>query len=263
MTLLADTHVHLYETYDLDVAFSSALANLQRLQPAGADRTCLALLLAERHDCHAFEHLRQNPASAARATYRVKGTPDERALSVAAADGSSLYLVAGRQVATRERLEVLALLGDPGVRDGGDILDTIGRIAESGAVPVLAWAVGKWTGRRGGIVESVLRAVTPGQLLLGDSSMRPREWLVSRMFREAAERGFGIVGGTDPLPFAGQETVIGRYGIAADVFIDDGSPIASLRDLLTGPADRMTLAGRRDSLLSVAARMVRQRLAKK
>jgi len=126
---------------------------------------------------------------------------------------------------------------------------------------VIAWAPGKWLGRRGRVVWSLLEAVAPQHLLVGDTSMRPRGWPTPRVMREAVRRGFTIVGGTDPLPFPGQEAVIGRYGIAAETEIDPRKPVTALRALLAGKSGRISLAGRRDSLASVAARLVRHRLA--
>jgi|WetSurMetagenome_2_1015567.scaffolds.fasta_scaffold148002_2 hypothetical protein len=260
MTLLADTHVHLYDSYNLDTAFSSAFANLSRLRPDVPGPTCLALFLAERRDCHAFDRLREHCTTSGTSRHRIDTTADDRVLSISRDDGRSLLLVAGRQIATRERLEVLALLGEPGVPDGGDILDTIGRVSEGGAVPVLAWAPGKWTGHREAVVRSVLRASSPTRLLVGDSSMRPRGWPVPAPLREAERQGFVVVAGTDPLPFRGQESVIGRYGISVDAETRGGSPLPDLRASLTGATGPVVVAGQRDSLASVAVRLVRHRL---
>jgi hypothetical protein len=263
MLFLADTHVHLYGVYDLDRAFSSAFTNLGRMRTetgfGPTQPAAFALLLTERHECQAFDRL--GAGTERLKAHRIEHTPDNGALVVRNIAGDWLYLFAGRQVVTHERLEVLALAGAPGVLDGGDILDTISRVRASGAVPVLAWAPGKWLGRRGRIVESVLDRVSPGDLLIGDTSLRPRDWPTPRLLNVSAQRGFTIVGGTDPLPFRGQETVIGRYGVSADVDLDGNAPVSSLRALLTAGAGRLSLAGRRDSLASVALRLVRHRLA--
>jgi len=263
MLFLADTHVHLYAGYDLDRAFSSAFANLGRAKTAlgfGASQpAALALFLAERHDCRAFERLRAGEERLA--AHRVEPCPEDLALVIRGGSDEWLYLVAGRQIVTRERLEVLALAGPPTVTDGGDILDTVGRIREGAGVPVLAWAPGKWLGRRGRVVESVLGTASPTDLLVGDTSMRPRGFATPRLMEEASHRGFAIAGGTDPLPFPGQEAVIGRYGVSADADIDPRAPVASLRALLTAGGGRLSLAGRRDTLASVAMRLVRHRLA--
>jgi hypothetical protein len=266
MRVLADTHVHLYDGHDLDLAFSAAFANLPRLLPGGggvsAEPVELALLLSERHDCHAFERLRSGERASLPARHRVERLADEWAVVVTNGSGARLHLVAGRQIATRERLEVLALCGDPGVPDGGDILDTIGRVAEAGSVPVLAWAPGKWTGRRAVVIASTLDAVRPQDVLIGDTSMRPRGWRTGPLMREAQGRGFTVVAGTDPLPFAGQELVIGRYGIVAEAEFDPAAPVAGFRALFTSGRGRVAIAGRRDSLASVVSRLVRHRLAK-
>jgi len=263
--LIADAHVHLYDNCNLDRAFESAFANLGRLRGAAGDEPegtiNLALLLTERHDCRAFERLRDGAGRGILSAHQVEVSPEEQAVILRNGAGDRLYVFAGRQVATRERLEILALGGDPGVADGGDILDTIGRVREGGAVPALAWAPGKWLGPRGGIAAAVIDGASAGQLLIGDSSMRPRGWPTPAPMREAALRGLAVVGGTDPLPFAGQESVIGRYATRIAGGLDARAPVSSLRALLTGDAARVSLVGRRDSLVSVGARLLRHRLA--
>ncbi len=262
MLLLADTHVHLYEAYDLDTAFTSAFANLRNMEKecgrAPATLAAYALFLTERHDSHAFERLRSPGRAPSR--HSVEATSDDNVVIVRDAGGSALYLVAGRQIATRERLEVLALGVTTTVADGGDILDTIAQVRSAGGVPVLAWAPGKWTGRRGRVVQSVLDGCSPGQLLIGDTSMRPRGFGTPRLLQHGEQLGYTVVAGSDPLPFEGQESVIGRYGIAVESEIDLRRPGSALLKVVAGGGGPVALAGRRDSLPSVLARLIRPRL---
>jgi hypothetical protein len=183
----------------------------------------------------------------------------DEVLTVTNGNGQSVHVVAGRQVATRERLEVLALATTAEVADGGDILETVERIAAAGGIPVLAWAPGKWLGRRGRRVHAILSEVQPGGLLIGDTAMRPRGWPTPRLMLEAKRRGFAIVAGTDPLPLAGEESLIGRYGIAADGVNGAATMIADLRALLAD--GRVAVTGRRASPGDAAARWLRLRLA--
>jgi hypothetical protein len=265
MLLLADTHVHLYDCYDLDACFASAFANLVRLDPraaagAGPADTIKLLCLAERRGCRVFRQLRDRANGLRLSRHVIEDGPGPGVLVVRNQAGDRLHVAAGRQVATRERLEVLALTVDLEVTDGGDILDTIGRIEAGGALPVLPWAPGKWTGHRAKVVRSVLNSAPPDRLFVGDTSMRPHGWPTPRLMREAAERGFAVLAGTDPLPFKGQEAAIGRYGIVADGAFDSLTPADTLRMLRR--RGLASVAGRRDSAFSVAARLVRLRLAK-
>lgn len=265
MLLLADTHVHLYDAYDLDACFTFAFDNFRRIErgcgPAGASGAIKLLCLAERRDCRMFERLREGGKGVPLSRHRVEPGAELAAVVVRNAADETLHLVAGRQVATRERLEVLALGGDVGVPDGKDILETIGRVRDEGALPVLAWAVGKWTGRRAEVVRSVLGVESPATLYIGDSSMRPNGWPRPRLMREAAARGFAIVAGSDPLPFPGQEALVASYGICASGDFDERAPVAGFRQLLTTGRPQFSFAGRRDSIASVAARLLRLRLA--
>ena len=192
MLLIADTHVHLYDGYDLDRAFSSAFANLARLKAAAAQattapaRTRCSLPNATTATPSTACASRRAPGGSCR--HRLAETPDAEVMTVTSATGETLYLVAGRQIVTRERLEVLAL-ATPGECPTAAIYWTrLRAFAAVGGVPVLAWAPGKWLGRRGRVVQSVLRESEPSGLLVGDTSMRPRGWATPRLMREAGRR---------------------------------------------------------------------------
>ncbi len=253
MRLVADTHVHVYDCYNLQKAFSAAVSNLKRIAGEGASDTAVhALCLTERHDCRFF----RNAGEMKVPDWSVDAVQSE-SVAIRHADGAGLVILAGRQIVTRERLEILALTVDAGVEDGAGIMETISRVNEAGGVAVLPWSPGKWWGGRGAIVSRVLNETDPRKLLVGDSLARPAGWGEPGLMRAAREKGFKIVAGSDPLPFAGEEGLIGRYAITCEAEFDIKSPARELRRILRDPAVKIKRAGDRNNLLSFLLRALK------
>lgn len=244
MSIVADGHVHLYPCYRMETALASLVANLFGLGRPAASHAARAGLLAERYDCRIFRGLHAG-------SLRVPGwdvTPlsDEGGESVVAASGNDkVYLLPGRQVATAERLEVLALLTDADLPDGVPVKETIDAVHDAGGLPALNWAPGKWLFGRARIVNDLFASVPPAHLLVCDTSLRPIGWNEPRAMREAGRHGFTVIAGSDPLPFPGQERLAGTYGFVADAPFDENAPAASLRHALTEHGQRIQRAGRR------------------
>jgi hypothetical protein len=223
--LVADGHVHLYPFYDLPRAAAALENNLRRHGASGIP----AGFLAERHDCRIFEDLRQGRLRLGGREVRPAG---EECLAVLGEEGPRLLLFAGRQIVTAERLEVLALTVDLRIPDGSPAAEVIGRVQAAGGVPVLAWAPGKWFFKRGEVVAGLLGRFPAGRLLLGDTTLRPTLWAEPRLMRHARRRGFGVLAGSDPLPFPGEERMLGRYATVLEGDLDLARPLEGVRKIL-------------------------------
>lgn len=260
MPVAADTHVHIYPNHDLRVFFESGFRNLSGLVPADkiAD-TALVCCLTEGRGHHAFRDLAAGRLALPEG-YTCTPGPDPAALRVEH-DGRALHLVAGRQVVTRERLEVLALTVDADLPDDGPVGATLAAARDAGAVPVLSWSPGKWFGGRGRTIREILDQATPGGLLLGDTTLRPTCWPEPLLMKHGRSRGIAILAGSDPLPQLGEESYVGTYGIVAQVPFDAGKPASSLRDLLRSDK-ALELRGRRCGPLEMVRRWNRHRTNK-
>ena len=175
-----------------------------------------------------------------------------------------LVVIAGRQVVTAERLEVLALgLVEP-VEGGLSVEETVLRVQGRGALAVLPWGLGKWIGERG---EAVARLIdTPpgraGGLVLGDNAGRPGLGPRPPLFDMAAAKRMTLLPGSDPLPIASAQHHACSYGVIL------GGPfeldqigrqvIAGLRDV--GPVPRRF--GERHGLVSFVRQQVTLRLSR-
>lgn len=242
-SLVADGHVHLYGCYDFSRLLSLASSSLGTLARPGE---ALGIFLTERAECDFFR---------AACCRHAEFVPLERqGEEIVAGRIGELFVFAGRQIATSERLEVLALCSNDSFADGLTFEESLAQVRASGALPVLPWSPGKWTGKRGRIIERVLADAKPGELLLADSSLRPRGIPEPVVFQNARSRGFGIIAGTDPLPFPGQESEVGTFGFRLPHF-DIGSPLRSVRDALLKPHPEIETVGKRSSLPAVIKRL--------
>jgi hypothetical protein len=255
MQLIGDAHVHVYPFYSPRLALDTLRRNLVALD---RNAICLAFL-AERADCRFFADFARNGA-------RLLDAPVEldvlgECLVLRERNFPDLFLFAGRQIVTRERVEILALTTDVAPPDGLPAADTVGRIQESGGIPVISWAPGKWFFARKKVVADLLERFAPGSLLVGDTSLRPRGWLMPALMKQALADGFGLVAGSDPLPVPGEEAVMGTYGIEVDAPFAVSDPVNSVRAMLGKPGFCPRLRGARCGPLTAVQRLFRNHRA--
>ena len=234
---LIDGHVHFHPSFDRDRFLDSAAANFRQAAGSlGANteyRGCL--LLAESAGMHYFRSFR-DAASRTAGSWTFHRTAEAGSVLAQRAADTRLLLVAGRQIITTERLEVLALCCNGEVDDGLPLLEVVHAANSLDAIVVLPWAFGKWWFRRGNIIDRFVRSAQATGIFLGDNGGRIRFGPRPRPFRVAESRGIRILPGSDPLPFDSDMRRIGSYGFAIDGKIETARPAAGLKHLLRNPA---------------------------
>jgi len=153
--------------------------------------------------------------------------------------------VAGQQIVTRERLEVLALFAAEDLESGRPLDQTIEEIQRLNALAVLSWSPGKWWGRRGEVVSGAVRKASPRCLCVGDIRGRPPFWPSPSVFAEARKKGMKILRGSDPLDFANEQDHVGGYGFCISEKLDAQHPAEHLKSLIGSAAPDMQPYGRR------------------
>jgi len=241
----------------MERALECLAANLAGLASASTggmdsgDATCPAAkvaILAERSDCHVFRGLRDGSVHVS--GWDASPVSDEHGEAVVATCGRDrVHFLPGRQVATAERLEVLALMTDVAMPDGRPVEEVIDTVHQAGGLPALNWAPGKWLFGRGRIVRGLLARLSPERLLICDTSLRPKGWTEPLPMRAARRKGFAVIAGSDPLPLPGQERFMGTYGFVSDAPFDESAPVSSLRRILTEHGRTVRCTGRRRGLL--------------
>lgn len=259
--VLVDGHVHIYRNFDVRMFADAALGNLDAGGRAASLRAPWerCVLLTERAGDDAFARLRAG-----------RGLPggwsvdlhddDSTALKLRRGDGEVLLVVAGRQIVTAERLEVLAVGTAESFDDGQPADAVLDALHEARRPAILPWGLGKWTGARGRRVAELMAArAHRGGLLLGDNAGRPRGWRRPPLFRRAAELGLPILPGTDPLPLPGAERRVGRFGFVLEGALDANAPGSDLAARLFCLRDQPRRFGRRTSALAALSDQARLR----
>jgi hypothetical protein len=240
-----DAHVHLHRCYDPDDLLRNAYANLAAASNGAAPAVSRAyfLLLAECAPDDCFGALRAlADADLGRGASATSGlqlrrwlvAPTEEPISVVASDGErQLYIVAGRQVACREGLEVLVLGTTHRFADGRPIRDLLRETDELGVPRVIPWGPGKWLFRRGRLLNALIEEFRKPTLFLGDEGGRPVFWGYPQHFVQAERLGVRNLPGTDPLPFPHDVEKVGRMGFRVSIDLDPRRPGESLLRSLT------------------------------
>jgi hypothetical protein len=227
--VLVDAHVHLHECFVPSAFLAAAAANMANAARAlGLPATTPGFLLfTESSGVDAFSGL----ATGALATgeWRIERLSETVSLRATAENRPPLGLISGRQIVTAEGLEVLALGTRKTFPDGEPIHTMLTAVDDAGAIAVVPWGFGKWTGRRGRILLDILQEQGGPCVHLGDNGGRPIGWLRPPPFAIAEARGRRVLSGTDPLPFAAEVAKPGRYGLVAGIALDWSAPFASLK----------------------------------
>lgn len=257
-TLIVDGHVHVYPRYDWHKAVSCLARNLQSAAaPAGHEKPVVIGLLAESRTCDFFNLVAGHPEGISHGSIRLKVGPEPDCITIYDAEAIQGYLLAGRQVVTAERLEILALGARVHIDDGLPADTVLTAATAAGAIPVLSWSPGKWFGHRGALVRNLITQNPPNRFLVGDTGLRPTPWPLPRLMSLAQRRGFKITGGSDALPLAGEEAWIGTFGVTAEAEFDANRPAASLRRILADPSIPFTPMGQRARPAAFLSRWIR------
>lgn len=231
---LVDAHVHFYRCYRPAPFLDGALDNFRRhavrlrLDP----QTPAFLCLTETADDHWFQSLRDGADGRTFGRWSIQNTDDDCALLARSVRDETIVLVAGRQIAAREGLEVLAIGMGEELPDGQPLRRTIDRVHALGGVPVIPWGFGKWWFRRGRIVRGLIERPPRGRLFLGDNGGRPRGLGDPPLFGRGAGRGIWTLPGSDPLPFPSHERRAGSNGFVLNGPLDLSRPSDALKERL-------------------------------
>jgi len=244
VTAVVDAHVHIHACYEPDEVLDNACGNLSRsrkeARPPG--NQALFLLMTECAQDDYFDKLRalalpgEAPLNQT-APLRLKRwsvMPTSEEISVIARNGSrKLFIVAGRQIACREGLEVLVIGTTSRFPDGLPIRDVLKETDTLGVPRVIPWGPGKWFFRRGRLLNELLQEFRKPTLFLGDEGGRPGFWGYPAHFEQAARLGIRDLPGTDPLPFPHDVKKVGRMGFRVTLDLDEARPAGSLLRVLT------------------------------
>lgn len=265
--LILDGHVHLYPEYNLQSAFKIGIENmksaLRKSKLNSSTQPITVWLLTERWDCHFFRQISESAKKFSSNGLTIQPSPEKEAILFQENGRISHLILAGRQLVSNDGLEVLSLATDLFVEDRkfstGELIQ---KVNESGGVPVLNWAPGKWFFNRGKIVREQIQNSKTNTFVVGDNPLRCTLWPTPQIMKEATNKGFKLIAGSDPLPFVGEENNIGTYCFATHAPFDMKKPVASIRQILRQKEFSADIIGKRNGLFTFFSRETRIMLKK-
>ena len=244
--------MHLYPAYDLETALRAALENLSTLAGAEAIKV---ICLTERFDCHYFKQIKQEELKVENLKFNLIN--EDGPVEVEFIDSEKLYIFAGRQIVTKERLELLALTKDVDVPDGLPYESAIKQINQQGALAVVNWAPGKWFGRRGELIKQIFNNYASAEIAICDTTLRFAGWTKPTLMQQAFSDGRAVLAGSDPFPLNNEYSRIGSYALLYHS-ADAQCLLADKFKTLLIDANRCAITvGSRPGVLNFALRMLR------
>jgi hypothetical protein len=259
MAILIDSHIHIYPGFSVDHFLDAAWDNFNTaVGEAGLfNDTDYVLALTEGKGCDVFSELKEETIfpendsggfvdSSSFSFYR---TAESETL-VARKGEARIVLIAGRQIISRENIEVLSLFNSIKEEDRTlSLTDLAQVIADKGGLPVLPWGAGKWWGERGRAVADLIHSNYDYPLFLADNGNRPSFWPEPALLRQAREIQIPILSGSDPLPLTSHVNRPGSSGVVLpDGELSRERPAACLSKLLVSEKEIVRFGGRMGSL---------------
>jgi len=257
--VLVDAHVHFHSCFAERTFLDAAARNFALAGTRlGLDSPPLGVLLfTESAGENAFRRFHAEAGDRLPAGWQFLRTGESLSL-LAVRDGEiRLLLVAGRQVVTSERLEILALGCDSDIPDGSTFERALRDVRRAEALPVLPWGLGKWWFRRGRIAADIVERQDPGDFFLGDNAGRPYGSPRPALFARAESRRIKILPGTDPFPFPDHVGRAGSYGFVLAHALGRETPAQDLKAALRSDDAQLRPYGRGEALFG----FVRDQLA--
>ena len=238
--VFVDAHVHIHDCFGLQEFFDAAARNFAFLSSNAASTTFhrYVLCLTETNRANKFEELSRQADDNSEdmrtdeSIWSFKHGGSHTCLIAGHPVLGQIEIVAGRQIVTKEKLEILALGLVETLEDGLAASDVVKLVIKSGAIPVLPWGFGKWLGRRRRAVRNLIDEFGDGRLYLGDNSGRPAFMADLAEFALARRLGMRVLPGTDPLPFTSECDKAGSFGFYVDGVADSEDVWTGLRSML-------------------------------
>ena len=223
-----DAHVHFHRMALVESTLDSAAANFCDVCPS-SDSLLGTLLLAQSSREDVFERLDDGCRYGDWEFSSVTGEPQSM---IASSGKGSIAVICGRQIRCMLGLEVLALGTTARYPDGCDLNATLEKVVDDGAIAVVPWGFGKWSGAAGTQMRSFFRSRTGSTVFAGDNGGRLKLWGFPRLLKAAKDSGFGVLPGSDPFPFGGDYRRVGAFGFIAEIDRNAMAPLDSLRTWL-------------------------------
>jgi len=249
---LIDTHVHYYKFCEMPEFFDSAYTNFRNAaNDLGASSFTPVMCLLETGGSHSYQTLLSIAESSSNmGKWMIKPIDDNQSLILTKSKGQELLVLSGKQVITRENLEVIIIGLCDEVPNNKGIEFYLNEYSDLYLV-ILPWGVGKWLGARGRIINDLLKKKGNIPFVLGDNSGRTALWSRISQFQLARSLGINILPGSDPLPISGQYKKVASFGSVIQGSLETKGILKQVRNkLLKGNGDLLGTYGEVDGLVN-------------
>lgn len=233
--LILDPHIHFHRNFDETRFFRAVKSNFKKYAAIkGLQSFQSVLCFTESAGVHFFQKLSDKAQEGEiLGELTLASTHNKNVVSLKDGSGFTLFCIAGRQIVTKENLEILALgmLGD--FTDGLPIHEVIQTVIDEKCLPVLPWGFGKWTGERGRLVKEIISSHSYHPFFLGDNGNRPQFMKMPSLLEAGITRKMINLQGSDPLPFTSEIEKGGSFGVIVQGDLDEKTPFDSLYAILT------------------------------
>lgn len=254
--VLIDAHVHVYPCFNMDCFFDAAWKNfLSATQSIDDDLPTVAVLALTEGSGHNWFRGTQfniknrmkniSDGRQCHGNWRLEIGQEPNCIRAIHTNGAVIHLIAGRQIISKERLEVLAIGVLNPFPDGNRLMDIVSAINKIGGIAVLSWGAGKWIGYRGRLIHNIIRMQKTPDIFLGDNGNRPFFWPLPPVFNTA---GISNLPGSDPLPFPNETYRPGGYGATLSCAWDENSPASSLIAAIKSHHQRLQPFGKTETV---------------
>ncbi|MEN8154179.1 MAG: hypothetical protein ABFR75_09150 [Acidobacteriota bacterium] len=255
--ILIDGHVHLYDNFDIDTFVDSITKNFKKYTDVENHEFSAAvkmIFLTEARENEYFSRIENNSLPFRNKDIHAEKTGEKGSILLKQNGSSLFYIIKGRQIITKENIEILSIGPGSKIKDGLPAAEVIEILRERDELAILAWGVGKWFSKRGKIVKGLMKTHKFPNLLIGDNSARPSIWLKPLIYKEGEKLGIPVISGSDPLPLPGEEKKGGSYFFTINGKFDSEKPFLSIKKILKLEIKELKLSGKRDSLFSFLKR---------
>ena len=232
LTWHIDMHVHFYGCYNYARWVKAISQNLARGSGKGGE--VYAVVLTEGLNCDYFSKISNGIVKAEEVSMTVIDEPAGKSLKLCHKGEPPFFLFPGRQVCTKEKIEIIGWLISEQIPSGRPAEEVIQMILEKGGFPAINWAPGKWIFKRGRIIKQLIDKFEKKPIFICDTAIRPSSGMIDMpvLMRYAQQRGIPVAAGSDPFPIYGEERRAGCYKSRLKGKLDEKKPTSSLAAIL-------------------------------
>lgn len=233
--VLVDSHVHIYDCYNIKKFIYCALDNFKNTSDQfGYSKFIGVIFLTESNDLNYFVKIKNNLLNDELNQIDLKliKNNEDCSLTYKVMGDNYLIFIAGQQIITKEKLELLALGTTKRFKYGVKLSESLRQVCDENAIPILPWGFAKWIGNRGKFVKQFIESNENAKYFLGDNSGRLAFGPTPKLFRIARNHGKIVLRGSDPLPFNSQEKKAGSFGFLINENIDLEHPANDLKRII-------------------------------